>query len=311
MTHRVILDCDPGVDDAIAIALAVSDPNVSLVALSAVSGNAPLLDTARNARAIRDYLGVDVPVWEGASAPLSRPAVHAPLFHGENGLANRTLEPAAGTEGFGSGDRTDGVAAIIETLRANPGEIDLVAVGPLTNIALALQAEPRVAEWARSLSIMGGAFTGGNVTAVAEFNIYADPEAASVVFNANWTPVLAGLDVTMHAPGTLARLGDLFTLGEFSENFLHPMMTFAQTPDGDTGCYMHDSVALAALTRPDLFESRPARLDVELDGTFTLGQTVCEFRSTEPNATVLTRIDADGFWDYLRGALSALAEERV
>ncbi|UCR88410.1 nucleoside hydrolase [Mycetocola spongiae] len=310
MIKNVIIDCDPGVDDAIAIALAWADPNLNILAISAVSGNVSLADTGRNAKQIRDYLGADIPVWLGADAPLQRPAVHAPEFHGENGLANISLRPNGPARD--SRDRDDAVAAIIETLAARPGEIDLVAVGPLTNIALAVQAEPRVAEWARSLTIMGGAAAGGNVTAAAEFNIYADPEAASVVFNAGWTVTMAGLDVTNHALGTLTRVGELLELGDFSDEFITPFLTFngGPTNDPEEGPAMHDSCAVAALARPELFEATPARVDIELDGKFTLGMTVADFTSVTPNARVLTRVDADGLWEYLRSGLSNLAERR-
>src|SRR6188768_2792434 len=189
MAKKILLDCDPGLDDALALLLAHGDPDLELVAVTTVGGNVGLSLTTKNALELREYLGFDVPVAAGADGPLVGPTRDAVEVHGETGLGNTNL-PAA-TKPV---DDRHAVELIIETLRAQPGAIHLVATGPLTNIALALKQEPAIARWAASFTIMGGSFTRGNVTPAAEFNIYADPEAARIVFDADWRVTMVGLD---------------------------------------------------------------------------------------------------------------------
>src|SRR5690554_3249539 len=171
---KLLLDCDPGLDDALALALAHGDPDLDLVAVTTVGGNVSLENTTRNALQLREYLGFpQVPVAAGAGQPLVQQPRNAVDVHGAEGLGNVTL-PAATLPA----SATHAVDLIIETLRADPGSIHLVATGPLTNIALAVQREPAIVEWAASFVIMGGSYTRGNTTPAAEFNIYADPDAA-------------------------------------------------------------------------------------------------------------------------------------
>lgn len=294
--RRILLDCDPGLDDALAILLAHGDPDIDLVAITTVGGNVSLENTTRNALQLAEYLGMkSVPVAAGAATPLVRVAEDASHVHGAQGmgtvrLPDPTLAPSS----------VHAVDLIIETLRSAPGTIHLVATGPLTNIALALQKEPAIAEWAASFVIMGGSFTRGNATPAAEFNIYADPEAAAVVFAADWEVVMIGLDLTLQAIATAEIVDRMRELGRLGDELLVPLSTFWNDPNDPDfrGQAVHDVVAVAYVVHPEWFESRPARVDVETDGRFTSGMTVVDFSSSTPNAVVPVRLNTAEFWDY-------------
>jgi purine nucleosidase len=300
MPMKLILDCDPGLDDALALLLAHGDPDLELVAVTTVGGNVSLTHTTRNALQLREYLGFDeVPVAAGASGPLTGPIVDAAQVHGASGLGNVSLPDArlAASE-------TAAVDLIIRTLQAAPGTVHLVATGPLTNIALALRAEPRITEWAASFIIMGGSYTRGNTTPAAEFNMYADPEAASEVFAAGWSVVMVGLDLTLQAVVHDGIVDRMHALGALGTDLVAPLATFWTNPLDDDwdGQALHDVCAVAYLARPDLFVSKTAHVDVETAGEFTRGMTVVDFHSATPNAIVPTRLDVDGFWDYVHEA---------
>jgi purine nucleosidase len=300
MSFALILDCDPGLDDALALLLAHGDPNLELVAVTTVGGNVSLEGTTRNALQLREYLGFpDVPVAAGAAGPLSGPTRDAAEVHGASGLGNVTLPDA-----LLAASEIPAVDLIISTLRDAPGRIHLVATGPLTNVALALAKEPRITEWAASFIIMGGSYTRGNATPSAEFNIYADPDAAAAVFGADWTVVMVGLDLTLQAIVHDHIVDRMNSLGRLGVELIAPLATFWTNPLDDEwdGQALHDVCAVAYLARPDLFETRPARVDIELTGTFTRGETVVDFHSESPNALVPVRLDVDGFWDYVHEA---------
>lgn len=303
---KILLDCDPGLDDALALVLAHGDPGLELVAVTTVGGNVPLEGTTRNSLQLREYLGfVDVPVSSGAAGPLSREVVNATHVHGEDGLGGVVL-PAA----MLAVSDIPAVDLIIETLRARPNEVHLVATGPLTNIALALRREPRIAEWAASFVIMGGSYTRGNATPAAEFNIYADPEAAAIVFAAGWTVVMVGLDLTDQARATPAVVGRMSALGRLGTELVVPLSTFWLDPaQGDrTGQAVHDVCAVAYVSRPDLFTQVTARVEIETTGDFTAGMTVVDFDSEHPNALVPVRLDTEAFWDHVLGCYELVAE---
>ncbi|MCW5945069.1 MAG: nucleoside hydrolase, partial [Cryobacterium sp.] len=297
--RKLLLDCDPGLDDALAILLAHGDPGLELVAVTAVGGNVSLETTTRNALDLREYLGFpQVPVAAGAAGPLVREARNAAEVHGIGGLGDVVLPRASLPL-----DPRGAVELIVETIAASPGQVHLLATGPLTNIALALRAEPRIAQWAASFTIMGGSFTRGNTTPAAEFNIYADPEAAAEVFAAGWQVTMVGLDLTLQALVDDRIKERMLALGSLGRNFVVPLSTFWNDPqDPDWGGQaVHDVCAVAFLSRPDLFRSVPAQVEVETEGKFTAGMTVTDFRSSAPNALVPVKLDVRAFWDYVLG----------
>ena len=303
---KILIDCDPGLDDALALLLAHGDDRLELVGVTTVGGNVALTNTTRNALQLREYLGFDtVPIAAGAAEPLERAAENAAHVHGAEGLGSVTLPMAL----LPTSDQ-HAADLIIETLRAAPGTVHLVATGPLTNIALALRQEPSIAEWAASFVIMGGSFTRGNATPAAEFNIFADPEAAAIVFAAGWQVVMVGLDLTLQAianPHIVERMRELGPLGT---ELVVPLSTFWAGPQSPVslegsalqGQAVHDVCAVAYVSRPDLFRSRPARVEIETEGRYTSGMTVVDFSSAEPNALVPVDLDVDGFWDHVLGA---------
>lgn len=304
-TTKLLLDCDPGLDDALAILLAHGDPELELVAVTTVGGNVALENTTRNALQLREYLGfVNVPVAAGAAGPLVRETKNAAEVHGVGGLGDVILPAAALPI-----DPRAAIDVIIDTLRDAPGEVHLVATGPMTNIALALRKEPRIAQWAASFVIMGGSFTRGNTTPAAEFNIYADPEAAAEVFAAGWQVVMVGLDLTLQALVDEHIKARMLALGDLGREFVVPLATFWNDPqDPDWGGQaIHDVCAVAYLRRPDLFTSVPARVEVETAGEWSAGMTVTDFRSSIPNALVPVGLDVPGFWDYVLGSYARVA----
>lgn len=309
MASRILLDCDPGLDDALALLLAHGDPEIELVGVTTVGGNVGLRNTTENALGLREYLGfTDVPVSAGADKPLVRETKDASHVHGESGLGDVALPPATlGVTGAHAAD------FIIDTIRAAPGNIDLVATGPLTNIAIALEKAPDIARLVKSFVIMGGSFTRGNATPAAEFNIYADPEAAKVVFDAEWQVVMVGLDLTLQARATDRVIERMAALGPLGTGLVVPLATFwVDRNDPDWGGQaVHDVCAVAYVARPELFVSRPARIEIETTGTFTAGMTVVDFDSAEPNALVPVSLDVDGFWAYVEHVYGLVAASRA
>jgi inosine-uridine nucleoside N-ribohydrolase len=304
---RIILDCDPGHDDAVAIVVAAR--HAELLGITTVGGNASLERTTHNAMVMRDLLDIDVPVHSGEARPLVDELRIGPDIHGETGLDGADLpEPTRPLDG------TDAVSFIVETCRATDG-VWLVGVGPLTNLALALQAAPDLAGRVAGISIMGGG-TFGNRTAVAEYNIWADPEAAAAVFSCGAPLVMAGLDLTYQLlatpavidavrarPGRLASvLADLFTFFAAS---------YVRRHDAIAGAAVHDPCAVLALTHPELFGRERRHVAVETRGELTRGMTVIDRRTLverpPANCDVLTTIDADAAWTVIVDAVGAYA----
>ncbi len=259
----IILDCDPGHDDALAITLALARPELELLALTTVAGNAPLEATTRNALRVLTLLGrTDVPVGRGAPAPLVRPLHVAVNVHGESGLDGADLpEPALDVQ------PVHAIELIRTVIERSPVPVTLVPTGPLTNIALLLRTYPRLIERIDQICLMGGSVGEGNTTASAEFNIWADPEAAEIVFQAGRPVTMIGLDVTHQAIVTaddaerMARLGN--RTGQVFAGLLEFFGRFHRTRYGWDGSPVHDAVAVAHLAVPGLVETEPCRVDVE------------------------------------------------
>ena len=304
MTTSIILDCDPGIDDALAIAFAAAAPEIELAGITTVAGNVGLAKTTANALAVASFVGTgDVPVTAGCAAPLLRPALDAGHVHGDSGLGGAVLPPSARLAG--EEHATD---FIIDTLAAAPGEITLVATGPLTNIALALRRQPRLADWVRDFVIMGGSASRGNVTPAAEFHTWANPEAAATVFAPRWTVRTIGLDVTLLARATAAvqqRMGSLGSLG--SRLLLPALAQYHDSADATGEPPVHDVCAIVSIADPSVFSYTPALVQVETHGTFTSGMTVTDFAaSAGHNAQVATGIDAGHFWETVLRAYQRL-----
>jgi|SRR6056297_2199851 len=309
MLPRLLLDCDPGHDDAMAIVAAAR--HADLVGITTVAGNAPLERTTHNALVVRDLLGIDVPVHSGSPQPLLGPlghgAAHSIAVHGETGLDGADLpDPVTPLDGV------DAVSFIIDTCR-DVDDVWLVPVGPLTNIALALRAAPDLAERVAGISLMGGG-TFGNRTAAGEFNIWADPEAAAIVFGYGGPLVMAGLDVTHQFQTTPERIARVDALpGRLAAALTELLAFFADNyidrhdPATVRGAAVHDPLAVFAVTHPDLFERAPRHVAVETRGEHTRGMTVIDRRTITsrpaPNCDVLTTVDDDAGFDLLIDAI--------
>jgi purine nucleosidase len=305
MSTTIILDCDPGIDDALAIAFAAGHPGIEFAGITSVAGNVELAKTTANALAVASFVGAaDVPVTAGCAAPLLRPALDAGHVHGESGLGGAVLPPP-------SRKAEDGHAIdfIIERAAAAPGEITLVATGPLTNIALAVRREPRLPQWVRDFVIMGGSAGRGNVNHAAEFNIWADPEAAAVVFGAGWTVRMIGLDVTLRARATAAVQARMREFGVLGSELLLPALSRYADSHNTTGePPVHDVCAVVSVAEPSVFTYTPASVQVETTGRLTSGMTVTDFSSSViPNALVATDIDVDRFWAMVLETYAPLA----
>jgi purine nucleosidase len=303
MATRIILDCDPGIDDALAITFAHGHPGLELAGITTVAGNVGLAQTTANALAVAEFIGAaGTPVTPGCAGPVLRPALEAREVHGESGLGGATLPPPVA--GPAAGHAID---YIIDTVRAAPGEITLVATGPLTNIALALAREPRLASWVRQFVIMGGSAGRGNVTPAAEYNIWADPEAAAMVFGGGWTVVQLGLDVTLRTGASAAVLARLRGLGRLGTELLLPALEQYSSVGEGPGPPVHDVCAVAWVAQPELFGVVPAAVQVETAGRLTSGMTVTDFLAPDVNASVATQIDVAGFWAATLDAFGRVA----
>ncbi len=308
----VILDCDPGQDDAVAILLALGSPEeIELLGITAVAGNVPLAKTQRNARLMCDLAGkTGVPVYAGCPRPLVRPLVTAEYVHGREGIDGAEIkEPETPLRS------EHAVDFLVNRLLAAPdGSITIVPTGPLTNVAAALVKDPRIVPKIREIVLMGGAMReGGNVTPSAEFNIYVDPHAAKVVFECGRPLVVMGLDVTHQVLTTPERTERIGSLGNRVGRSVKAMLQYFNRHDvekyGTEGGPLHDPCTVAYLLKPELFRGKHVRIDVETGSELTLGETAVDFwhvTGREPNATWMYRVDADGFFELLTERLSRL-----
>lgn len=310
MATKIILDCDPGHDDAIALLLAWGDPRIELLAITTVAGNQSLELVTRNAASVAAVAGIrDVPLAAGAHRPLVRAAAHAASIHGESGLDGPVLPAPTLVP-----DARHAAQLIIDTVMAHePGEVTLVPTGPLTNIALAARLEPRIVPRVREVVFMGGAVRGGNWSATAEFNVLVDPEAAQIVVGEAWPVTMIGLDVTHQALATPEVRAALAATGTSAARFVGELLDFyggAYTREqGFAAPPVHDPCAVAYVIDPALFEVVRAPLAVELRGELTVGMTVADLRWPAPDGcttSVALGVDADGFWALVTEALARL-----
>ena len=305
----VILDVDPGHDDAVAIMLACGLTGLDLLAVTTVAGNVTIEKTTRNALRILSLAGRDdVPVGVGASTPLERLLHTAEDIHGKSGLDGSEEIPDASFEP----DERDAVALISDTIRASSEPVTLIPVGPLTNIALFLREHQDLKDRIAHISLMGGSMGLGNTTPAAEFNIYVDPEAAREVFESGLPITMSGLDLTHQAgagPTERGRLREAGRIGGVVAGFLDFFAATYKARFGFDSPPLHDPVAVAAVLETDLLKTRPMRVDVECESDLTRGETVCDFYGVTgmtPNAEVGVELDREHFFKILYEALGRL-----
>ena len=312
MPHKIILDCDPGHDDAVALLLAHGSPEIDLLAVTTVVGNQTLEKVTRNALAIARVANITgIPFAAGCDRPLVRTIETAPDIHGDSGMDGPELpEPTLEL------DRRHAVDLIIDTVMAHePNTVTLVPTAGLTNIALAVRKEPRLAERVKEVVLMGGGYHVGNWSAVAEFNIKIDPEAAHIVFNEKWPLTMVGLDLTHQALATDEVAARIAAVGTKPAKFVGELLEFFGHAYKDAQGFdfppVHDPCAVAYVIDPSVMTTRRVPLDVELTGTLTLGMTVADFRAPAPadcNTSVAVDLDHEKFWGLVVDALERIGE---
>ncbi|WAP51539.1 nucleoside hydrolase [Arthrobacter sp. ATA002] len=312
MPTKIILDCDPGHDDAVALLLAHGSPEIDLLAVTTVVGNQTLEKVTRNALAIARVANItNVPFAAGSPRPLVRTIENAPDIHGESGMDGPELpEPAIEL------DPRHAVDLIIDTVMTHePGTVTLVPTGGLTNIALAVRKEPRIAERVKEVVLMGGGYHVGNWSAVAEFNIKIDPEAAHIVFNEKWPLTMVGLDLTHQALATDEVADRIAAVGTKPAKFVGELLEFFGHAYKDAQGFdfppVHDPCAVAYVIDRSVMTTQRVPLDVELTGSLTLGMTVADFRAPAPadcNTSVAIDLDHQKFWDLIVDALERIGE---
>ncbi len=307
--RAIILDCDPGQDDAVAIFLALASPEeLEVLAVTTVAGNVPLALTEANARRVVEAAGAAVPVHVGCGRPLLRVLETAEHVHGETGLDGSGLPPPQRPPAPGHA-----VDVIVELVTARPpGTVTLVPTGPLTNVAMALLKEPALAERLAGIVLMGGAIGLGNVTPAAEFNFYVDPHAADIVFRSGAPITMFPLDVTHKVLVTASRLQRIDALGTPAARAVAGMLDFyrrhGRTGGAEDGP-LHDPCTIAWLLAPRLFSGRECHVAVETASPLGLGRSYVDWWGTGPepaNALVMNEADAEGFFDLLVERLARL-----
>ncbi|MGI6535801.1 MAG: nucleoside hydrolase [Eggerthellaceae bacterium] len=312
MARKIILDSDPGHDDAVAILLAVGNPSIDLLGVTTVGGNQSLDKVTYNARAVLEKAhATDITVYAGCDRPLVRQQEVAASIHGETGLDG--VELPKPTRPLGD---MHAVEFIIKTIMENePKTVTLVPTGPLTNIALACRLEPRIVDRVQEVVLMGGGYHVGNWSAVSEFNIKVDPEAAHIVFNETWPVTMVGLDLTHQALCTPAVQRRIESVGTDLAWFVSGLMDFFRKSYQDNQDFVdppvHDPCTVAYLIDPNVMTTRRCPVDIELNGTLTLGMTVADLRGPEPapedcHTQVAVKLDFERFWDLVTDAIERI-----
>jgi len=305
MVTPVLFDCDPGVDDAVALLMALSSPSLAVLGITVVSGNVPLERTLRNALQIRDLANrPDIPIYAGCERPLFREPIYG-QFHGTSGLGNVVLPEPLGTAE--PGHAVDFLVQQLLAAAAVGDKITLCTTGPLTNVGLALRHSPSIAAGIDRIVMMGGAFhQAGNRTMTSEFNVLTDPHAAHIVFSSGLPITVMSLDASHQAIATPERVATIGRLPGHVAQAVAEIMTFWNRNDpkryGGPGGPLHDPLVTAYLLRPDLFEGEAARVFVECQSELSMGQTIADWwdKSGEAaNATIISKVDADGFFALL------------
>jgi|YelNatPaOPRAMG01_1025707.scaffolds.fasta_scaffold10988_6 ribosylpyrimidine nucleosidase len=300
--QKIILDVDPGHDDAAAIMLAAVAPNIDLLAITVVAGNQTLEKTSINALNVCSVAGIsNIPVAAGMSRPLVREQVIAANIHGETGLDGPHFgEPTVKL------DKRHAVDLIIELLMRSEGDITLVPTGPLTNIAMAIRKEPRIVPKIKQIVLMGGAYQLGNYTPAAEFNIYADPEAAHIVFTCGRPITMMGLDLTRQALARQEEVARIRSIGNKASILFAELMEFFSKTQKEVFGWdappLHDPTTIAWLIDPTCIETKPMYVAIELRGEHTYGRTVCDYYGVtgkQPNAQVAIKLNYRKFWDIM------------
>ena len=311
MVKKIIIDTDPGQDDAVAILLALASPELEILGITTVAGNVPLNLTTKNALIITEMAGrEDIDVYAGCNSPLSRPLITAENVHGATGLDGpKLINPTKKVK------EDHAVDFIIKTLRDHtPDTVTLCPLGPLTNTSTAFKKAPDIVSKVKQVVLMGGAyFEVGNVTPTAEFNIFVDPEAASYVFNLGLDLIIMPLDVTHKALTTPERIDKFIKLNTKCGTFVAEMTAFFERFDkdkyGTEGAPLHDPCVIAYLLNPEIFSGRRINVEIETNSELTLGMTVADWwgvTNKEPNALFIGNLNSEKFFEMLTSRISKL-----
>ena len=297
--RKIILDCDPGHDDAIALMMSAKHPSLELLGVTIVAGNQTLEKTLVNGLNVCQKLGLSVPVYAGMKRPIMRQQIVAADIHGESGLDGPVFDPLTKKP-----EPEHAVSYLIRTLMASEGDITLVAVGPLSNVAVAMRMEPGIVSKIREIVLMGGAYGTGNVTPSAEFNIYADPEAARVVFTSGVPIVMMGLDLTNQTVCTADVIERMRNTGNRAGALFADIMSFTLKTQAEVYCLaggpVHDATCIGYLIDPGCITTKDMYVEIDVNEGPCYGRTVCDelgITGKTPNAKVGTRIDTPRFWD--------------
>ncbi|MFH4935834.1 ribonucleoside hydrolase RihC [Staphylococcus cohnii] len=298
MKQPIIIDTDPGIDDAAAISFALNHPEFDLKMISTVNGNVDIEKTTANALKLKRFFNSDIPVHRGASQPLLSDIVDASDVHGESGMEGYTF-PEINESDL---DSTHAVEAMRDVLVKSETPITLIPIGPLTNIALLLMTYPEVKTFIKEIVLMGGSASRGNVTPLAEFNIYCDPEAAQIVFNSGLPLTMIGLDVARNSSLTHDTINELNSINDTGKMF-HQLFKHYRGDDFEKGINVYDAYTLLYLLHPEHFDVQEADVQIETDGKLTKGASVVDFKSQFPNTTVVMSVQANIFKQMFIDAL--------